>query len=130
MKISALLPLPHRAGLLGSATLLPLPHHDRHIGLVGRSETAATPCFSLNPPPAALENVPATTATRFCSLFPPPAAVATLPLAGARVQISSAIESKKQSFWSAFGWRRLRDLNSRAGYPTYSLSRGASSPLE
>ena len=27
-------------------------------------------------------------------------------------------------------WRRRRDLNSRAGYPTYTLSRGASSPLE
>ena len=29
-----------------------------------------------------------------------------------------------------FAWRRRRDLNSRAGYPTYTLSRGASSPLE
>ena len=27
-------------------------------------------------------------------------------------------------------WRRRRDLNPRAGYPTYALSRGASSPLE
>ncbi len=27
-------------------------------------------------------------------------------------------------------WRRKRDLNPRAGCPTYSLSRGASSPLE
>ena len=26
-------------------------------------------------------------------------------------------------------WRGLRDLNSRAGFPTYSLSRGAPSPL-
>ena len=26
-------------------------------------------------------------------------------------------------------WRRRRDLNPRAGYPTYSLSRGAPSPL-
>ena len=25
-------------------------------------------------------------------------------------------------------WRRRRDLNPRAGYPTYALSRGASSP--
>ncbi len=25
-------------------------------------------------------------------------------------------------------WRSRRDLNSRAGYPTYALSRGASSP--
>ena len=30
----------------------------------------------------------------------------------------------------AFFWRRRRDLNPRAGYPTYTLSRGASSPLE
>ena len=29
-----------------------------------------------------------------------------------------------------FVWRRRRDLNSRAGCPTYTLSRGASSPLE
>lgn len=28
-----------------------------------------------------------------------------------------------------FYWRGLRDLNSRAGFPTYSLSRGAPSPL-
>ena len=27
-------------------------------------------------------------------------------------------------------WRRRKDLNLRAGYPTYTLSRGASSPLE
>ena len=26
-------------------------------------------------------------------------------------------------------WRRRRDLNPRAGFPTYSLSRGAPSPL-
>ena len=26
-------------------------------------------------------------------------------------------------------WRRTRDLNPRAGFPTYSLSRGAPSPL-
>ena len=29
---------------------------------------------------------------------------------------------------SVFIWRRRRDSNSRAGYPTYALSRGASSP--
>jgi len=27
----------------------------------------------------------------------------------------------------AFLWRRRRDLNPRAGFPTYTLSRGASS---
>ena len=27
-----------------------------------------------------------------------------------------------------FSWRRRGDSNSRAGYPTYALSRGASSP--
>ena len=31
---------------------------------------------------------------------------------------------------AVFVWRGRRDLNSRAGYPTYTLSRGASSPLE
>ena len=30
----------------------------------------------------------------------------------------------------SFSWRSRRDSNSRAGYPTYALSRGASSPLE
>ncbi len=29
-----------------------------------------------------------------------------------------------------FIWRRRRDLNPRASCPTYTLSRGASSPLE
>ena len=35
-----------------------------------------------------------------------------------------------QQFQEVFRWRRRRDLNSRASYPTYTLSRGASSPLE
>ena len=30
--------------------------------------------------------------------------------------------------WMLFNWRRRGDSNSRAGYPTYALSRGASSP--
>ena len=34
--------------------------------------------------------------------------------------------TKKKSL--CFFWRRRRDSNSRAGYPTYALSRGASSP--
>ena len=29
---------------------------------------------------------------------------------------------------TCFFWRRRRDSNSRAGFPTYALSRGASSP--
>ena len=35
---------------------------------------------------------------------------------------------KALAFASAFFWRSRRDSNSRAGYPTYALSRGASSP--
>ena len=31
---------------------------------------------------------------------------------------------------TSYFWRRRKDLNLRAGYPTYTLSRGASSPLE
>ena len=31
-------------------------------------------------------------------------------------------------FFKGFLWRRWRDSNSRAGFPTYALSRGASSP--
>ena len=31
-------------------------------------------------------------------------------------------------FFVPFFWRRRRDSNSRAGFPTYALSRGASSP--
>ncbi len=33
-------------------------------------------------------------------------------------------------FHNFYLWRRRRDLNPRASYPTYTLSRGASSPLE
>ena len=36
---------------------------------------------------------------------------------------------KKQPDYCPAAWRGLRDLNSRAGFPTYSLSRGAPSPL-
>ena len=43
---------------------------------------------------------------------------------GARVQSKKVKRQPKQV---AF-WRRRRDLNSRAGFPTYALSRGASSP--
>ena len=36
-------------------------------------------------------------------------------------------QRKRHPKWVPFLWRRRRDLNSRAGYPTYALSRGASS---
>ena len=35
---------------------------------------------------------------------------------------------KTIAFAIVFFWRRRGDSNSRAGYPTYALSRGASSP--
>ena len=42
-----------------------------------------------------------------------------------------AIKQKdSRSFEQLSFWRRRKDLNLRAGYPTYTLSRGASSPLE
>ena len=66
------------------------------------------------------------------SLHPPQAAVALQALAGnpSRKEFKSFDNKKtEQTVWSAlFFWRRRRDLNSRAGlYPTYTLSRGASS---
>ena len=49
-------------------------------------------------------------------------------LAGTGTSSKSLPETKKTStFVLAFLFRRRRDLNSRAGYPTYTLSRGASS---
>ena len=36
-------------------------------------------------------------------------------------------QRKRHPKWVPLLWRRRRDLNSRAGYPTYALSRGASS---
>ena len=42
---------------------------------------------------------------------------------------SAAFLHKKEATKSDFFWRRKRDLNPRAGFPTYSLSRGAPSPL-
>ena len=43
--------------------------------------------------------------------------------------ISTASRTKRGITFgdTSFCWRRWRDLNSRAGYPTYTLSRGASS---
>ncbi len=47
----------------------------------------------------------------------------------ARLQIR--LTKKEKDYKSSpFSWRRRRDLNPRAGHPTYTLSRGASSPLE
>ena len=47
------------------------------------------------------------------------------------VQISLRHKKQKKAVKRLpFCWRRWRDLNSRAGCPTYTLSRGASSPLE
>ena len=67
-------------------------------------------------------------------MYPPPEALATLPLARFPARDFSFLHVqhiKKASRWDAFFiWRSRRDLNSRAGYPTYALSRGASSPLE
>ena len=51
-------------------------------------------------------------------------------------QLTNRVDCKKENpsrivyMQLEFWWRRRRDLNSRAGYPTYTLSRGASSPLE
>ena len=52
---------------------------------------------------------------------------------GRRVRVSpnKFIYTKRKSTKEkslCFSWRRRRDSNSRAGYPTYALSRGASSP--
>ena len=52
---------------------------------------------------------------------------------GRRVRVSpnKFIYTKRKSTKEkslCFFWRRRRDSNSRAGYPTYALSRGASSP--
>ena len=49
----------------------------------------------------------------------------------ARVQISNLLQPKQKGMPDGHPfllWRRWRDLNSRAGFPTYTLSRGASSP--
>ena len=64
------------------------------------------------------------------SLYPPQAAVVFLARAFvARVRVLTASQNKKDTLLGVFFiWRRRRDSNSRAGFPTYALSRGASSP--
>ena len=51
--------------------------------------------------------------------------------AGSRRSSSNQFSAQKQKSTSKricfFAWRSRRDLNSRAGFPTYALSRGASS---
>ena len=42
--------------------------------------------------------------------------------------LCSSHQKRKYQKWYFLFWRRRRDSNSRAGYPTYALSRGASSP--
>ena len=42
--------------------------------------------------------------------------------------LCSLHQKRKYRKWYFLFWRRRRDSNSRAGYPTYALSRGASSP--
>ena len=46
------------------------------------------------------------------------------------LQIPSTTKTKRARLCSFCFWRRRRDLNPRASCPTYTLSRGASSPLE
>ena len=50
-------------------------------------------------------------------------------LSGPRHESSNLLTAKKKDSLKTvlFLWRRRRDSNSRAGYPTYTLSRGASS---
>ena len=52
------------------------------------------------------------------------------PLAGARREArgTRAAKQKQTPFGVCFVWRSRRDSNPRAGFPTYALSRGASSP--
>ena len=46
------------------------------------------------------------------------------------LQIPSNQNKKAVLYTTSLFWRRRRDLNPRASCPTYTLSRGASSPLE
>ena len=54
-------------------------------------------------------------------------AVRPTPVPVAFVRVSVKKENQCIKHWFSF-WRRRGDSNSRAGYPTYALSRGASSP--
>ena len=64
------------------------------------------------------------------SLHLSPTAFGGFPLAGASVSNPLDNKIKKPSKMALLFWRRRRDLNPRASCPTYTLSRGASSPLE
>ena len=44
-------------------------------------------------------------------------------------QIALPLRAVQSVCYTVSCWRRKRDLNPRAGFPTYSLSRGAPSPL-
>ena len=57
-----------------------------------------------------------------------PPEVRSVPFPLQILPIKQKWQSRKGS--AAFVWRRRKDLNLRAGCPTYTLSRGASSPLE
>ena len=62
------------------------------------------------------------------SLHPPQAAVGFFARAFRRSSPNPGEQSEKpRTFVRGFFWRRRRDLNPRAGFPTYALSRGASS---
>ena len=63
------------------------------------------------------------------SLYPALRALRLAPRAGVTVARFETLlhQIKKHPDGCFFIWRRRRDSNSRAGYPTYTLSRGASS---
>ena len=44
-------------------------------------------------------------------------------------EITLPLRAVQSVCYTVLCWRRKRDLNPRAGFPTYSLSRGAPSPL-
>ena len=49
--------------------------------------------------------------------------------AGADYKVGIKQKGRKPKLLALCSERRTRDLNPRAGFPTYSLSRGAPSPL-
>ena len=62
------------------------------------------------------------------SLYPPQAALELFARASRRSGPNPGEQNEKpRTKVRGFFWRRRRDLNPRAGFPTYALSRGASS---
>ena len=113
-----------------SSTAAPRRHRLHSLRTVRRDRSRIASPFRLSPKSRGFSGSP--DSPRFFAHRARSAVDSRRAERGARLEtfITAAIEKGVTLLRNTFFWRRTRDSNSRAALATYSLSRGASSPLE